>query len=265
MFACAAGVHERVLRADQRGTPDTAVGRPAPATGRVQRPGLGGAAEAVVHGPDVVEAAHVPGPEPRARAGHPGLGPGRDPDGRVRRAQPRGQPERVEQQDRLGAEPGRGPRQPHQAPAVQRQPRAGQPAEGRVRAAHVRRLHRGGQPLPVRLPPVPVPGRPPVRQHVVRPVHRQELLHIAARAQRAAGERRQAGHRGQVPAVVAVRGRRLARARRVGRDPVLLTGTGCPCNSPTVRHRLTLSIVLLKLNYHRYYHHYYHYYQYYYY
>lgn len=223
VFRCA-GVGQRVLRADQRGTPDTAVGRPAPAAGCVQRAGLGGPAEAVVHGPDVAEAAHVPGPEPRARAGHPGLGPGRDPGGRVRRAHARRQPERAEQQDRLGAEPGRGPRQPHQAHAVQRQPRAGQPAPRRVRGHRVRRLHRGGQPLPVRLPPVPVPGRPSVRQRVAAgPVRRQELLHIAAGAQRAAGQRGQARHRGQVSAHVAVRGR-AARPRRVlvRRHPVLV-------------------------------------------
>lgn len=200
-----AGVGQRIFRSDQRGTPDTAVGHPATATGLVQRTGLGGPAEVVVHGPDVAETAHVPRAQPRARAGRAGLGPGRDPAGRVRRTHARRQPERVEQQDRLGAEPVRGPGKPDPALSVQREPRAGQPAPRLVRGSRVRRLHRGRQPFPVRLSPVPVPGRPSVRQRVHhRAVHRQELLHIAAGTQRTARRRRQTDVRRQVSAGLVV-------------------------------------------------------------
>lgn len=109
-FRFSTGIEPRVFQADQRGTPDHAVRHPAPAAGLVQRAGLGRPAEVVVHGPEVTETEHVQGTGARARARHPGLGPGRDPERRVRRAGPRRQPERAEQQDRLGAEPDRGAR-----------------------------------------------------------------------------------------------------------------------------------------------------------
>lgn len=86
------GVCQRVFRSGQRGTSDYAVGYPGPAARLVQRARLGRATETVVHGFNVIETEHVPGAEPRARPGRPGLGPGRDPGGRVRRVDARGQP-----------------------------------------------------------------------------------------------------------------------------------------------------------------------------
>lgn len=132
------GIDQCVFRADQRGASDNAVGYPEPATGLVQRFGLGGLAEVVVHGPELTETVHVPGLEPRARAGHPGLGPGRDPGGRVRRADACRQPEPDEQQGGCGAKSDRDHGQSGPVLPVQRQSRAGQPKAGLVHRERVR-------------------------------------------------------------------------------------------------------------------------------
>lgn len=197
----AADFRERVFRSDQRRTPDISVRHTKPAAGLVQRTGLGRAAETVVHGPGSAAAAHVPRAGARPRARHPGLRPGRDRGRRVRRAGARRQPEHHEQQNRFGAEPDGHRGQPGQARPVQRQPRVGEPAEGRVLGDRRRNVQRAGQPLPVRLSPVPVPAQPSVRQpHVRQRVHREELLHITVGAERTARRLGQTEFRRQVPA-----------------------------------------------------------------
>jgi len=140
------GISQCIFRSNQCRTPYPAVGHPAATARCFQRAGLGGPAEAVLHGLDVAETVHVPWSLPRARVVHPRLRPGRNPVGRVHGPSTRWQSQPVEQQDRRCAEPDRVPKKSHTALPVQRQPRAGQPTAGHVFRARfrcLRRIHRG--------------------------------------------------------------------------------------------------------------------------